>query len=637
MKKIIALILVLTLCTLAFAACGGDDKDETPDNNQGNTNVETPDNNQGNNNGNNDNNDDNGNNGGSVATEPTYYLALVTDGGFGTISKSKVTNITLAIVFDAEGKIVAAQFDSVEASVKVTNGEITTSDRLETKVEQGDNYAASRPMPAGSWDAQSAAFEAFLVGKTAAEVAALDVTTEGLVAGCTMASSMPVFQQLVAKAFAYERKVEFTTAEEITLGLAINAKLSGDVEDGATVSADFAAVVVANNVVLAAMLDSAEAKFAFEYDEAEETYTTTVTYKGSKNDQGDAYDAYSPMPSGRWYAQAQAFANTAVGKTVAELANLSTDKIEGSCSVYTGGYKAAIVLAAANTVTETVTEKTYYLVVVTDGGFGTISKNKVTNITLALVIDSEGKIVAAQFDSVEASVKVTDGEITTSSRLETKVEQGDNYAASRPMPAGSWDAQSAAFEAFLVGKTAAEVAALDVTTEGLVAGCTMASSMPVFQQLVAKAFAYERKVEFTTAEEITLGLAINAKLSGDVEDGATVSADFAAVVVANNVVLAAMLDSAEAKFAFEYDEAEETYTTTVTYKGSKNDQGDAYDAYSPMPSGRWYAQAQAFANTAVGKTVAELENLSTDKIEGSCSIYTGGYKAVIVLAAGYAN
>ena len=346
MKKIIALILVLTLCTLAFAACGGNDKDETPDNNQGNTNVETPDNNQGNNNGNNDNNDDNGNNGGNVATEPTYYLALVTDGGFGTISKSKVTNITLAIVFDAEGKIVAAQFDSVEASVKVTDGEITTSSRLETKVEQGDNYAASRPMPAGSWDAQSAAFEAFLVGKTAAEVAALDVTTEGLVAGCTMASSMPVFQQLVAKAVAYERKVEFTTAEEITLGLAINAKLSGDVEDGATLSADFAAVVVANNVVLAAMLDSAEAKFAFEYDEVEETYTTTVTYKGSKNDQGDAYDAYSPMPSGRWYAQAQAFANTAVGKTVAELENLSTDKIEGSCSIYTGGYKAVIVLAA---------------------------------------------------------------------------------------------------------------------------------------------------------------------------------------------------------------------------------------------------------------------------------------------------
>ena len=205
------------------------------------------------------------------------------------------------------------------------------------------------------------------------------------------------------------------------------------------------------------------------------------------------------------------------------------------------------------------------------------------------------------------------------------------------MPAGSWDAQSAAFEAFLVGKTAAEVAALDVTTEGLVAGCTMASSMPVFQQLVAKAFAYEHKVAFTTTETITLGLAIDAKLTGDVEDGAKVAADFAAVAIAGGKVVAAMLDSAEASFTFEYDEAEEAYTTTVSYKGSKNDQGDAYDAYAPMASGRWYQQAQAFANTAVGYTVAELEGLSTDKIEGSCSIYTGGYKATIVRAAGYAN
>ena len=61
------------------------------------------------------------------------------------------------------------------------------------------------------------------------------------------------------------------------------------------------------------------------------------------------------------------------------------------------------------------------------------------------------------------------------------------------------------------------------------------------------------------------------------------------------------------------------------------------EMYSPMASGRWYAQAQAFANTAVGKTVAELADLSTDKIEGSCSIYTGGYKAAIVRAAGYAR
>ena len=338
MKKIIALILVLSLSLFAFAACGGKNKGE---NNEDQGTTQNPENNNNNNN-NNDNNNE------QTPAEKSYTLSIVTDGGFGAISKNKVTNITLALVYDAEGKIVAARFDSVEASVKVTDGEITTSNRLTTKVEKGDAYTGM----SASWANEAAAFEQFLIGKTAAEVAALNFVVDGadagLVAGCTMKSSMPVFQSLVAEAFAYERNVTFKTSETVTLGLAIDAKLTGDVEEGAKLAADFAAVAVAGGKVVASMIDSAEATFTFEYDEEAESYKASVSYKGSKNEQGDAYDAYKPMASGRWYAQAQAFANTAVGKTVAELADLSTDAIAGSCSIYTGGYKAAIVRAAGN-------------------------------------------------------------------------------------------------------------------------------------------------------------------------------------------------------------------------------------------------------------------------------------------------
>ena len=106
--------------------------------------------------------------------------------------------------------------------------------------------------------------------------------------------------------------------------------------------------------------------------------------------------------------------------------------------------------------------------------------------------------------------------------------------------------------------------------------------------------------------------------------------------MADGKVVASMLDSAEAKYTLAI--AEEKLTATLKeYKGTKNEQGDAYDSHSPMASGRWYAQAQAYANTTTGKTAAELKDLSTDKIEGSCSIYTGGYKAALVRAAGYAR
>ena len=269
-------------------------------------------------------------------------------------------------------------------------------------------------------------------------------------------------------------------------------------------------------------------------------------------------------------------------------------------------------------------EKAYTLSVAVDDGYTTIGKgNKITAIAVALVLDAEGKIAAARFDSVQTAFTAD------ASRVDTKVELGDAYTGM----SNSWANEAAAFEAFLVGKTPAEIAALEFVVDGadagLVAGCTMRSSMPVFKALVAKAAAYERKVEFKTNDAITLGLAIDTKVTAE---SAKIASDIAAVVVAGDKVAAAMLDSAEATYALGEDE-----TYTANYKGSKNEQGDAYDAYSPMASGRWYQQAQAFANTAVGKTVAELSNLSTDKIEGSCSIYTGGYKAAIVRAAGYAK
>ena len=301
---------------------------------------------------------------------------------------------------------------------------------------------------------------------------------------------------------------------------------------------------------------------------------------------------------------------------------------------------SAFTLASCKT---TPVEKEYKLAIAVDDGLGTIGRNKVTNIALALVIDADGKVAAARFDSIEQSLKVTDGAITPVNRLTTKVENGDSYgggtAENPAMPAGSWANQAKAFEDFIVGKTAAEVAALDTSNVSgenpIVAGCTMSSSTPVFQSLVAKAFAYERKVSFKTADTITLGFGIEARFTGSVADGAKVSAAYAAVVVAGGNVVASMLDEAEC--SYEFTENEGAYTAAVKlsygkgYAGSKNDQGDAYDAYSPMEGGRWYAQAQAYANSTVGKTVADLANLASEGVAG-CTIGVANYKLALIVA-----
>ena len=326
MKKILSLIL-LACMIFSFAACGGETP-ETPD---------TPD----------------------TPSEKSYTLSLAVDEGAKTISRGGVTVIALAIVFDADGKIVAARFDSVQPAfaLNADKTDVVAVDRVETKVEMGDRYAANSPMPAGSWQNQAKAFENFIVGKTAAEVAALEFVVDGadagLVAGCTMVSSMPSFKALVAEAAAYERKVAFKTAETVTLGFAMDTKVSGTVADGGKVNIDFAAVAMAGGKIVGAMIDSAEAKYTLAIADGTDkqgnpTKSLTVTlseYKGTKNEQGDSY-GMSAIGKVEWYAQAQKLADALAGKTAAEID--AVDAAAAGCTMYAGGYKAALVRAAGN-------------------------------------------------------------------------------------------------------------------------------------------------------------------------------------------------------------------------------------------------------------------------------------------------
>lgn len=320
MKKIISIVLLLALVACSLVACKKDNGDNTP---------ETP-------------------------AEKTYTLSVVADDGLKTISKGSATVIALALVYDADGKIVAARFDSVQPkfALNTEKTDINTVDRVTTKVELGEEYTGMSQ----SWETEAKAFENFLIGKTASEIAALEFVVDGadagLVAGCTMKSSMPVFKSLVAKAFAYTRNVTFTTSETVTLGLAIDCAVSGSVKDNGKAAFDVAGVAVAGGKVVASMLDSAECAYTLAITEGTDksgnpTTSLTVTpgeYKGTKNEQGDAYDAWKPMAGGRWYAQAQAFANATVGKDLAGVEAIDATTVAG-CTIYAGGYKAVLVRA----------------------------------------------------------------------------------------------------------------------------------------------------------------------------------------------------------------------------------------------------------------------------------------------------
>ena len=303
MKKIIALLMVLVLAVAIFVAC--DNGETTP-------------------------------------TEKDYTLAIgvVVKENLGS---SKVDETVATIVTDADGKIVLCRLDCVTYQAKYDDAGALVTTAPVSKYVQGDSYDSYSPMPAGRWYQQSGALEKYVVGKTQAEVA--NVVSNGYAADAELKASCSIaisdFVKAIDNAFKSEHKVTFkSTATEFTAGLSIAGTVKDTASDdakNAKYSADFAAAVLADGKVVAAIIDTAE----IELKTITEAGAASLSYAGTKREQGDSYDSYSPMPAGRWYQQVDAFANTAVGKTASDIAGLATEGVAG-CTIYSGGYKAVV-------------------------------------------------------------------------------------------------------------------------------------------------------------------------------------------------------------------------------------------------------------------------------------------------------
>ncbi len=306
MKKILALALVLVLALTVFVGCGKKNNDS--DKNE----------------------------------EKTYSLAtgvVVTP----TLSSSKLSLTVASIVTDDSGKIVLARLDCVEYSA-YNNGALVETAPV-SKVAQGENYDPNNYMPAGDWYKQAAALEAYVVGKTQAEVAAIaleggKVTDADLKASCSIA--VTDLLKAIDNAFKSQYKTSFKSEETaFTAAISTVGKISiteNETSVDVKYSATFSTAVLADGKVVAAILDTAEPtlKGVIAEDGAE-----TVDYKGSKREQGEDYDPNNYMAAGDWYKQADAYAASAVGKTASDIATLATEGVAG-CTIAVADYKAGI-------------------------------------------------------------------------------------------------------------------------------------------------------------------------------------------------------------------------------------------------------------------------------------------------------
>ena len=329
MKRILAIVLA-ALMLVALVACG----EQTPEN--------------------------------STPAEKNFKLALgvVNDTSASKDGNVQVETTVVALVLDADGKIVSCNIDAVQAKVAVTDGLLPadlSGKVFETKRQLGDNYnMVTYGGAKAEWYAQADAFCAYVVGKTLDEAKNLAVSDKGvptdaaLSANCTIA--VTPFLQAIAKAAACTREFKGT---DVKLGLNVNvyADASGksataEADGSANIYGDYAAVATdANGKILAALTDSAQAKVGF-------SATGAITKNDAVSTKRELGDNYNMVTYGgakaEWYAQAAAFETYVAGKTADEVAAIAiTDKgvptddaLLAGCTIMVDGMMKVVSAAA---------------------------------------------------------------------------------------------------------------------------------------------------------------------------------------------------------------------------------------------------------------------------------------------------
>ena len=117
------------------------------------------------------------------AKEAEYKLGMgvVVKMDSSKTGNAQVDATVATVVTDADGKIVLCRIDVAQNKMNVTDGAVDTALTFKTKMELGDDYNMAKygkPNVEGGtvkeWYEQTKAFVAYVVGKTAAEVKAIE-------------------------------------------------------------------------------------------------------------------------------------------------------------------------------------------------------------------------------------------------------------------------------------------------------------------------------------------------------------------------------------------------------------------------------------------------------------------------------
>ncbi|PKM68236.1 MAG: hypothetical protein CVU94_05725 [Firmicutes bacterium HGW-Firmicutes-19] len=245
-----------------------------------------------------------------------------------------------------------------------------------------------------------------------------------------------------------------------------------------------------------------------------------------------------------------------------------------------------------------------------------VGRIRVNTTFATVVLDKDGKFVSVEIDvSQQDGTFDAAGAIVAATAAKTKKEKGAEYGMKAQSKIGKeWDEQVKALEAWMVGKTLAEVKALPLVDGYVKDGEDLKSSvtitvtdyMAAVEKAVANAVELQNVVKVGGASFTTLsGRAAVAETAGRIQANVVFSA---VAIDKDGKVVKVMIDNAQNQGTFDVAGA----IVAAAPAGTKKEKGDAYGMKGATTIGKeWYEQMAALETWMTGKTLTEIKAIPT--------------------------
>ena len=341
MKKILALLLVLTLLAVTFVGCtpaeeepaedpaveAPADEEEVEEEEDAEEDVEEEEETTG--------------EAGSVASFGLgQNISIAKSRPSGDQTAQAQADVTIAAVgFDEEGKVASVTIDVAQTRVAYDEDMQVTSDLEEevpTKKELEDDYGMRGASEIDAeWYEQAEALEEWMIGKTVDEITGMEVKEVDEahqhvpdVEELTSSVTITVEGYLEAVEEAWENREEVSGAE--TVGLGIKTSIAKSTSEQAQVDTTMAATAFdSDGNVAGAQIDVAQIRVAF--DEEGQITTDLEEEVRTKVELGDDYGMVGASGiDAEWYEQMEALEDWMVGKSVDEITGMEVKEVDES-------------------------------------------------------------------------------------------------------------------------------------------------------------------------------------------------------------------------------------------------------------------------------------------------------------------